>query len=135
LKADAPPSTEWNNCWCEGASGKTQTGHPLVPLDQLARSCRHDLQRIPHLLAYDPYRIGLGDITLFHFFPDRFYKATGIEHQLALGMALHFCFAWFFALNGLAYVAYTLVSGEWRELLPERKSFGEALEVALHDMG
>ena len=85
--------------------------------------------------AYDPYRIGLGNITLFHFFPDWFYKITGIGEMLSLGMGLHFLFAWIFAINGFAYVIYTLVSGEWRELLPERKSFGEAIQVAMHDMG
>ena len=85
--------------------------------------------------AYDPYRIGAGDITLFHFFPARFYEMTGVGQKLAIGMALHFAMAWIFALNGIAYVIYTLVSGEWRELLPEKKSFGEALQVAKHDMG
>jgi len=85
--------------------------------------------------SYDPYRIGLGGITLFHFFPDWFYNATQIGHRLAFGMALHFFFAWIFALNGIAYVIYTLVSGEWRELAPDAKSFGEALQVAKHDMG
>jgi thiosulfate reductase cytochrome b subunit len=85
--------------------------------------------------SYDPYRIGLGDVTVFHFFPDKFYKLTRVEHKLAYGMALHFFFAWIFAINGLAYVIYTLVSGEWRELTPEAKSFGEALQVAKHDMG
>ena len=87
--------------------------------------------------AYDPYRIGVGDITLFHFFPDWFYHLLGIRNgsELALGMAVHFTIAWLFALNGIAYVIYTLVSGEWRELLPERKSFREAIQVAMHDMG
>jgi thiosulfate reductase cytochrome b subunit len=85
--------------------------------------------------AYDPYRIGLGSVTVFHFFPDWFYDLTGIGQKLALGMAFHFAFAWFFALNGIAYVLYTLFSGQWRELVPERKSFAEALQVAMHEMG
>ena len=34
-----------------------------------------------------------------------------------------------------AYVIYTAVSGEWRELVPETKSFREAIDVAKHDMG
>jgi thiosulfate reductase cytochrome b subunit len=41
---------------------------------------------------------------------------------------------WFFALNGLAYVTYTAISGEWRHLLPNRRSFREAIQVALHDL-
>lgn len=85
--------------------------------------------------AYDPYRIGIGEITLFHFFPDWFYDATHMDHKLSYGMALHFFLAWLFALNGIAYVAYTVISGEWRELAPEKKSFAEALEVMKHDMG
>jgi thiosulfate reductase cytochrome b subunit len=85
--------------------------------------------------AYDPYRIGFGSVTLLHFFPDWFYNVTGIGQQLALGMALHFVLAWLFAVNGIAYVLYTLISGEWRELAPDRKSFGEALQVAMHDAG
>ena len=86
--------------------------------------------------AYDPYRIGFGSVTLFHFFPARFYTLIGIDSsELALGMALHFALAWLFALNGLAYVTYTIVSGEWRELVPQPKSFREAFDVTLHDMG
>src|SRR3954471_6438100 len=38
--------------------------------------------------AYDPYRIGLGSVTLFHFFPNWFYDLTGVAQQLALGMGL-----------------------------------------------
>ena len=85
--------------------------------------------------AYDPYRIGIGSFTLFHFFPNWFYDVTGVGQQLALGMALHFVIAWLFALNGIAYVLYTVFSGEWRELLPEKKSFREAIQVAMHDIG
>ncbi len=85
--------------------------------------------------AYDPYRIGMGSVTLVHFFPDWFYAITGVAQNLALGMALHFVLAWIFAINGIAYVAYTFISGEWRELIPERKSLGEAIQVAKHDAG
>jgi thiosulfate reductase cytochrome b subunit len=85
--------------------------------------------------AYDPYRIGIGQITLFHFFPDWFYNATGVAHRLALGMAIHFAIAWLFAINGIAYIVYTIVSGEWRELVPDRNSFSEAIQVAMHDAG
>jgi thiosulfate reductase cytochrome b subunit len=85
--------------------------------------------------TYDPYRIGISRFTLFHFFPDWFYNFTRVPHKLALGMAIHFAFAWLFAINGVAYVVYTLVSGEWRALLPDRRSLAEALQVAKHDMG
>jgi hypothetical protein len=85
--------------------------------------------------AYDPYRIGLGDITLVHMFPDWFYKVSGTDRKLAFGMAIHFVFAWLFILNGFVYAAYTLFSGEWRELVPDAKCFSEALAVVKHDLG
>ena len=85
--------------------------------------------------AYDPYQVGISRFTLFHLFPDWFYNATHVPHKLALGMAIHFAFAWLFAINGIAYTAYTVISGEWRELAPDRKAFSEAIQVAMHDMG
>jgi thiosulfate reductase cytochrome b subunit len=84
--------------------------------------------------ANDVYRIGWGSFTLFAFFPDWFYKALNLEHRLAEGMAWHFAFMWLFALNGLAYVLYTIISGEWRHLVPGRRSFREAWQVLLHDL-
>ena len=50
------------------------------------------------------------------------------------GMAWHFLFAWFFTINGILYVLYTAISGEWRYLLPNRNTFKEAWQVVLHDM-
>jgi thiosulfate reductase cytochrome b subunit len=85
--------------------------------------------------AWDPYRVGFGNLTLFHFFPSWFYDFTHIDRKLAIGMAMHFVFAWLFALNGLAYVAYTLISGEWRELVPDAKCFPQAIAVVKHDLG
>jgi thiosulfate reductase cytochrome b subunit len=89
------------------------------------------------LLIYwsnDVYRIGLGQFTLFHFFPDFVYSALKLDHQLAFGMAVHFFFMWLFAINGFLYVLYTIVSGEWRELLPSRRSFPDAIQVTLYDL-
>lgn len=84
--------------------------------------------------ASDTYKITIGKHELFHFFPEGFYKYFSISHRLAEGMALHFLFMWFFAINGFLYVVYTLISGEWRDLVPERKSFKEAWLVLLHDL-
>ncbi|WP_255563233.1 cytochrome b/b6 domain-containing protein [Mucilaginibacter sp. 21P] len=84
--------------------------------------------------ANDVYSITLFGHTYVKFFPDWFYEALDIPAHLAKGMAYHFLFMWFFALNGLIYVVYTVVSGSWRELLPQRKSFIEAWEVLLHDL-
>src|SRR5262249_46316820 len=73
--------------------------------------------------------------TLFHFFPEWFFEALGLDHGLAAGMAYHFTFMWLFALNGALYVLYTFLSGEWRHLLPNRRTPGEAWHVVLHDLG
>ena len=85
--------------------------------------------------AYDPYKIQIGGVVLVSFFPDWLYKAWGIPFRLGEGMAWHFVFMWIFTVNGILYVAYTLISGEWRLLLPNRQSFKEAWLVVLHDVG
>ncbi len=84
--------------------------------------------------ANDTYKITLFGKDYFHFFPDAMYKALHIPSRLAEGMAFHFLFMWFFMLNGLLYVLYTLFSGQWRYLLPNRHSFKEAWQVILHDL-
>ncbi len=84
--------------------------------------------------AYDPYKIKLGSKEVFHFFPDAFYNALHIPHRLAEGMSFHFVFAWLFIINGLLYVLYTVFSGEWRYLLPNKHSFKEAWQVLLYDL-
>ena len=62
------------------------------------------------------------------------WRALRINNRLAEGMALHFFFMWLFAVNGVLYVLYTLVSGEWRELVPRRGTLREAWNVVLHDL-
>ncbi|MBX7245173.1 MAG: cytochrome b/b6 domain-containing protein [Candidatus Sumerlaeaceae bacterium] len=84
--------------------------------------------------ANDVYRIQFGSVVLFKFFPEKFYDLLHLDHRLAEGMAWHFAFMWLFALNGLVYVGYTLVSGEWRYLLPNRQTLAEAFHVVLHDL-
>ncbi|MBV8811325.1 MAG: cytochrome b/b6 domain-containing protein [Acidobacteriaceae bacterium] len=80
--------------------------------------------------AYPIYRLGP-----LVFFPKWFYSTFHIDHRLADGMALHFFFMWFFVVNGVAYIIYTLVSGEWRLLLPRSWSaFQDAWYVVLHDL-
>ena len=86
--------------------------------------------------ANDVYHVDLGGKELFKFFPDWFYAPTAmghplwtIDHRLAEGMAWHFLFFWIFAINGLLYVLYTAFSGQWRHIVPGRKTFGEAFQV------
>ncbi len=85
--------------------------------------------------AYHPYKIQVGNTILLRFFPNWFFAALHVPFRLAEGMAWHFAWMWIFSINGLLYVSYLIISGEWRVLIPERKSFREAWQVALHDLG
>jgi thiosulfate reductase cytochrome b subunit len=85
--------------------------------------------------ANDVYTIRVWSVTILKFFPTWFYRALHVDHRLAEGMAWHFTFMWLFALNGLLYVAYTAWSGEWRYLVPNRRTFVEAWQVVRHDLG
>ena len=82
----------------------------------------------------DVYAVTLFGHTFFKFFPESFNKFFNIPGRLSEGMAFHFLFMWFFAINGVLYVLYTAVSGQWRQLLPNRHSFKEAWLVLLHDL-
>lgn len=84
--------------------------------------------------ANDVYTITIFGHRFFQFFPSWFNKMLDIPFRLAEGMALHFFFMWFFAINGLLYFLYTVISGEWRQLVPNRHSFKEAWQVLLHDL-
>jgi thiosulfate reductase cytochrome b subunit len=80
--------------------------------------------------AYPIYHVGP-----VPFYPQWVYKDLHINNRLAEGMALHFVFMWLFVANGVAYVAYTLISGEWRMLVPRSLStFRNAWYVFLHDL-
>ncbi|WP_462266793.1 cytochrome b/b6 domain-containing protein [Mucilaginibacter sp.] len=84
--------------------------------------------------ASDTYKVNLFGYDIFHFFPEGFYKFFNISGRLAEGMAFHFLFMWMFFINGILYVLYTIISGDWRELAPNRRSFKEAWQVVLHDL-
>lgn len=84
--------------------------------------------------ANDVYTFTIFGHTFFRFFPEWFNKLFNIPFRLSEGMAFHFLFMWFFAINGFLYVLYTAISGQWRQLLPNRYSFKEAWLVLLHDL-
>ncbi|SRR5579884_254332 len=68
-------------------------------------------------------------------FPQGLFRALHMNQRLADGMAMHFFFMWLFVINGVLYIVYTIVSGEWRLLVPT--SFGalrDAWQVVLHDL-
>ena len=84
--------------------------------------------------ANDVYKLGWNNTTILKFFPQSFYDALHLSYKLAQGMAFHFVFMWLFLINCFLYVLYTIISGEWRELVPNKHSFKEAWLVVLHDL-
>ncbi len=88
----------------------------------------------PYSHPHEVYRIGLGHWTLFRLFPEGFWTWLHAPFQLTTGMGWHFLLMWFFAANGLAYVAYLAISGEWRVMWPRWQSFRDGLQVTLYDL-
>jgi thiosulfate reductase cytochrome b subunit len=80
------------------------------------------------------YRVGVGSLTLVRMFPPWFWKAINAPYRVTEGLGYHFFFMWLFAINGILYVAYLLISGEWRLLVPERRSVRDAIQVTLVDL-
>ncbi|MDQ6800215.1 MAG: cytochrome b/b6 domain-containing protein [Acidobacteriota bacterium] len=81
------------------------------------------------------YRVGFGNHTLLKMtVAQKTYEKANLAFRLAEGLSLHFFFMWFFAINGILYVLYTMFSGEWRYLFPDRNSWVEAIQVTLHDL-
>ncbi len=84
----------------------------------------------PHAI----YRIGIGKLTLLRLFPPWLYRDLNVPYHVTQGLGYHFFFMWIFALNGIAYVLFLLLSGEWRFLIPERRSLRDAIQVTLVDL-
>jgi thiosulfate reductase cytochrome b subunit len=81
------------------------------------------------------FRVGAGKHTLVKMtVAEKTWEKTHMAFRLAEGLSLHFFFMWFFAINGILYVLYTIFSGEWRYLVPDRRSLKEAFLVVLHDL-
>ncbi len=80
------------------------------------------------------YRVGLGKFTLVRFFPNWFYDKLHVPYHVTQGLGYHFFFMWIFGLNGLAYVLYLAISGEWRFMVPQRRSLRDAIQVTLVDL-
>jgi thiosulfate reductase cytochrome b subunit len=86
--------------------------------------------RHPH----EVYRVGIGSLTLFRFFPEGFYHWLNVPFQVTKGLSYHFFFMWIFAINGIAYVLFLLWSKEWKFMVPTRESLREAIQVTLVDL-
>jgi thiosulfate reductase cytochrome b subunit len=89
-----------------------------------------NLYKHPHAV----YRVGIGSVTVVRLFPDWFWKAMNAPYRVTEGLGYHFFFMWIFAINGLLYVTYLAISGEWRLLVPDRRSLREAVQVTLVDL-
>jgi thiosulfate reductase cytochrome b subunit len=82
-----------------------------------------------HLYPHAVYRIGIGSWTLMRMFPEPVWNALDIPWHVTQGLGDHLFFFWVFAANGMAYVLFLAISGEWRFLLPNRRSFKDAAQV------
>jgi thiosulfate reductase cytochrome b subunit len=80
------------------------------------------------------YRVGAGSLTVVRLFPPWFWNAINAPYRVTEGLGYHFFFMWLFAINGILYVSYLLISGEWRLLVPERRSIKDAIQVTLADL-
>ena len=86
--------------------------------------------RHPHAV----YRVGVGGLTVVRLFPEWFWRLIDAPYHVTTGLGYHFFFMWIFALNGVAYVLFLLISGEWRFLVPERRSVRDAIQVTMVDL-
>jgi thiosulfate reductase cytochrome b subunit len=71
------------------------------------------------------YRIGFGSFTLIRLFPAWFNHLFRFDSHEARGLAFHALFMWIFAINGLLYVLFLAISGQWRFILPDRESLAQ----------
>ncbi len=85
---------------------------------------------------HEVYRVGVGSVTLFRFFPGWFYTNHfwDVRYKVTTGLGYHFFFMWIFAVNGVAYVLFLLISREWKFMVPQRRSVREAIQVTLVDL-
>lgn len=66
--------------------------------------------------------------------PGGFVKFFSLNNRLGEGIAWHITMMWAFAINGVIYFSYLLISGEWREIIPLRRSLKDAAQVVAHDL-
>lgn len=71
----------------------------------------------------------------YYKIPDPIAEALSIQYKLAEGLSWHFFIMWGFFINGLVYVSYLFISGEYKEFALDRHTVRDALHVTLHDFG
>ena len=82
--------------------------------------------------ANDLYRMGFGGMAARDWLPTPAYAAYSMTSQAARMLDWGALLMWAFVTNGLLYLLYILISGEWRSLLPNRHTLREAAQVFLY---
>lgn len=66
--------------------------------------------------------------------PPILVKYLSISYRLAEGMSWHFFIMWFYALNGLVYLGFFLVTKRWKMIVPNPDSFRSLIPYILYDL-
>ncbi len=66
--------------------------------------------------------------------PEDLAKALHLDHRLAEGMGWHFFIMWPYTINGVLYLLYLAISGEWRHLMPRAQNFSDPVKVIAHEL-
>lgn len=66
--------------------------------------------------------------------PKNVAETLNINFRLAEGMGWHFFVMWIYGLNGVFYLCYLILSGQWRHLRPDKYTFKDSLKVIAHDL-
>ena len=66
--------------------------------------------------------------------PDQLAKALSINGRLGIGLGWHFFIMWPFLINGLVYLTYMIVSGEWRSFIINKQTFKDAIQITLYEL-
>ncbi len=111
----------WANSSRPGYARVTLFGHPVFPKSFYQPSVP---SWWPKWLPHDTETVN-NQPKLFLY---------SLKYRLAEGMYWHFFFFWFFAINGLLYISYLILSGEWRKIVPQKKSLALSIKVVLHDL-
>jgi thiosulfate reductase cytochrome b subunit len=87
-----------------------------------------------NVLEHRVYRVGVGDVTLFRFFPDWFYRFLRLNNHFTRGLSFHAFVMWPFIINGVAYVVYLAISGVWRRIVPGVRDFRALARTVWNDL-
>jgi thiosulfate reductase cytochrome b subunit len=86
------------------------------------------------VLEHRVYRVGWRDVTLFRFFPDWFYRVFRLNNHFTRGLSFHALAMWPFIANGIVYVLYLAISGQWRRIVPSVRDCKELAWTVWNDL-